>query len=263
MDVAGRLANKVCFISGAARGIGAGIARAMVAQGGTVYIGDRDAGGAALTASEIGATAVHMDVTSEADWARLADQIGQDHDRLDVFVNNAGLERVSSLQKLSVADLRAVMSVNLEGPMIGCRTLLPLLIESGKRGPSASVINIASAAGLIGQPDLAAYSVSKAAIGHLSKVLAIEWPHHGYAIRVNSIYPGCIITPMLELAVSGWVENGILDEASAWNTMRALSPMNQIGEVADIAMGAVYLASDESKFITGIDLIIDGGWTAR
>lgn len=262
MTSGNRLNNKIGLITGAARGIGEGIARAMAAQGALLYLADLDLAGAQSVAQDIGATAIPLNVTSETDWEAVADTIRREHGHLDILVNNAGTEVVKSLEKLSLAEIRLQLAVNLEGPMLGCRAFLPLLSEAGRLAGPAAVINIASVAGLRGQPDLSVYSVSKAAVGHLATTLAVEWAKHGHRIRVNAIYPGCIQTPMLEEAVNGWVRENILTADSAWENMRKLSPMNEIGETSDIAMGAVYLASDEAKFVTGTSLVIDGGWTA-
>ena len=262
MAALGRLNGKIGLITGAARGIGAGIAQAMAEQGASLYLCDLNIDGAAAVAKNIGATAVALNVTSEADWAALADRIKREHGRLDILVHNAGTEIVNSVEQQSSEDVRRVLSVNLEGPMSGCRIMLPLLSAAGKRGAWASVINISSVAALVGQSNLSAYSVSKAAIAHMSKVLAVEWANQGHPIRVNTIFPGCIKTPMLDETVAGWVREGVFDAASAWDVMKNLCPMKRIGEVSDIAMGAVFLASDESKFMTGTSLTIDGGWMA-
>lgn len=262
MRDAKRLEGKVGLITGAARGIGEGIARAMAAEGAILYLADVDRVAVDAVAKSICATAVPLNVTDEEAWRSAAATITQGHGRLDILVNNAGTEVVKALEHLSLDEIRLQLAVNLEGPMLGCKSMISLLKRGGQPGAPSAVINIASVAGLSGQVNLSAYSASKAAVAHLAKSLAVEWSRAGHAIRVNAIYPGCIQTPMLDAAVAGWVRDGILDEETAWNNMRDLSPMKQIGEVADIAMGAVYLASDEAKFVTGTSLIIDGGWTA-
>ena len=258
-----RLADKIGVVTGAARGIGEGIARAMSAQGAIVYLCDRDMDGAKRVAAEIGGTPVEFDVVQEDDWKRLAERIQKDYGRLNILVHNAGTEVAKPLSKQSAEDVRRVMLVNIEGPISGCRAMQTLLAAGGKPNAPASIINISSIAGLVGQPGLSAYSVSKAAIAHLSKVLAVEFASQGQFIRVNTIFPGCIMTPMLKATVEEWVAEGTLDADSAWETMANSCPMAKIGEVEDIAMGAVYLASDESKFVTGTSLIIDGGLVAR
>jgi 3(or 17)beta-hydroxysteroid dehydrogenase len=262
MTDAKRLDGKVGLITGAARGIGEGIARAMAAEGAVLFLADIDMDAVSTVARSIGATALQLDVTNEGAWQSAATAISGAHGRLNILINNAGTEVVKALEHLSLDDIRLQLAVNLEGPMLGCKSMISFLKKGGKQGAPSSVINIASVAGMAGQANLSAYSASKAAVGHLAKSLAVEWALAGHAVRVNAIYPGCIQTPMLDAAVAGWVREGILDEKTASSSMRDLSPMKQIGEVADIAMGAVYLASDEAKFVTGTSLVIDGGWMA-
>ena len=258
-----RLKGRTAFVTGAAQGIGAGIARGMAAEGAELILSDLNEDGVTALAAELGARALPHDVASESDWDRAAQLVDSAFGRLDVLVNNAGIEVVKPAADTSLADWRRVMSINLDGVFVGCRTMQPLLALAGGRGASASVINISSIAGLVGYPNQAAYNTSKAGVRHLTKSLAIEWAHHGYPIRVNSIHPGCIRTPMLELAVQGWVAEGSIPPDDPWATIASLCPMNRVGRVEDIAHGAVYLASDESAFVTGLELVIDGGWVAR
>lgn len=261
--MAGRLDKKVACITGAAQGIGAGIAEAMAKEGARIIVGDINDDGAKALAAQIGATAFHLDVSSPENWQELADHIGEQYGKLDILVNNAGLELVKPMRDHSLADWRGIMAVNVDGIFLGCKTLEALLCESGKSGSSASVINISSIAGLVGYPDQLAYNTSKGAVRHMTKSLAIEWAAHGDAIRCNSIHPGCIRTPMLEMAVEGWVENGSIPSEDPWSAIASLCPLNRVGMPEDIAMGAIYLGSDESRFVTGIELVIDGGWVAR
>lgn len=261
--MAGRLRGKTALVTGAAQGIGAGIARAMQAQGAQVILADIDADKASRLAAEIGATALPLNVTREEDWTNAATAIAATGEGLSVLVNNAGIELVRPLTQHSLADWRAVMAVNVDGLFLGCKTLQPLLAAAGTAAAPASVINISSIAGLVGYPDQLAYNTSKGAVRHLTKSLAIEWAAHGLAIRCNSIHPGCIRTPMLELAVEGWVREGSIPADDPWAAVASLCPLNAVGTPEDIAMGAVYLASDEARFITGIELVIDGGWVAR
>ncbi|MEZ5707940.1 MAG: glucose 1-dehydrogenase [Blastomonas sp.] len=259
----GRLEGKVALITGAAQGIGAGIAEAMAREGATVLAGDLNMAGAGKCAEAMGGTAIALDVTDEGAWRATADQISRDHGRLDILVNNAGIELVKPLGDHSLADWRQVMAVNVDGVFLGCRTMQPLLAKAATGETTASVVNISSIAGLVGYPDQPAYNTSKGAVRHMTKSLAIEWAAHGQRIRCNSIHPGCIRTPMLELAMEGWIASGSVPPDNPWDAVAALCPMNMVGQPADIAMGAVYLASDEARFVTGIELVIDGGWVAR
>ena len=258
-----RLRGKSALITGAAQGIGAGIARAMAAEGASLFLADINQDGICDLAREIGATALHLDVTSEAGWNAAAAQIADAKGALSILVNNAGIELIKPLAAMSLAEWRNVMAVNVDGIFLGCRTLQPLLAKGGAPGAPASVINISSIAGLVGYPDQAAYNTSKGAVRHMTKSLAIEWAAHHLPIRASSIHPGCIRTPMLEMAVEGWVREGSIPADDPWSAVAALCPLNAVGAPRDIAMGAVYLASDEARFVTGIELVIDGGWVAR
>jgi 3(or 17)beta-hydroxysteroid dehydrogenase len=257
--MAGRLADKVALVTGAAQGIGAGIARAMAAEGARVIAADRNVAGCEALADEIGAEALALDVTSEDDWAAAAGHIAASHGSLSILVNNAGVELVKPMTEHSLADWRWLMAVNVDGLFLGCRTMQSLLAASG----AASVVNISSIAGLVGYPDQLAYNTSKGAVRHMTKSLAIEWASHALPIRCNSIHPGCIRTPMLEMAVEGWVREGSIPSEDPWAAVASLCPLNAVGSPEDIAMGALYLASDEARFVTGIELVIDGGWVAR
>lgn len=173
----------------------------MAAHGAKLYLADLNMERLDRVAKDIGAIPLRLNVTKEEDWAAAARHIEGEHGRLDVLVHNAGVELVKPLERISLAEIRTIMSVNIEGPMIGSREMLPLLIKAGNDGRLASVINISSVAGFRAQSDLSAYSISKAGIAHFSKVLAVEWGSHGYAIRANTIVPGCIKTEMLDETV--------------------------------------------------------------
>lgn len=255
-----RLKNKVALVTGAAQGIGAGIA--------AMFAGE----GAELIATDLAAIQVpgarhelELDVSKEAHWEVAARFVEAEFGRLDILVNNAGIECVLKLEELTLEQWRRVMAVNLDGAFLGCKSMLPMLRQGAKRcRTGAAIVNISSVAGLVGFPHQAAYNVSKAGVRHLTKSLAIEFAADGLKVRVNSIHPGCIRTPMLEGAVRALTQSGGLGDGNdAWAEVAALHPLNRIGTVEDIAQAAVYLASDEAGFVTGVELPIDGGWTAR
>lgn len=259
----GRLAGRTAVVTGAAQGIGAAIVRAMRDEGAEVFAADINGDGVAALAAGCGARAMRLDVTSEADWTACAQAVEAAGGGISILVNNAGVELVKPMTEHSLADWRGLMAVNVDGLFLGCRTLQPLLAAGASPQSPASVINISSIAGLVGYPDQLAYNTSKGAVRHMTKSLAIEWASHGLNIRSNSIHPGCIRTPMLEAAVDGWVREGSIPADDPWSAVAALCPLNIVGMPRDIAMGAVYLASDEARFVTGVELVIDGGWVAR
>ncbi|MEM9315869.1 MAG: SDR family oxidoreductase, partial [Pseudomonadota bacterium] len=191
------------------------------------------------------------------------DVIARDHGKLDVIVNCAGIEMVRELGELTLDEYRATQAVNTEPAVFGTQVMLDLLTRAGEDSDGgASIVNISSIAGLLGIPDQIAYNTSKGAVRHVSKSLAIEFAHHKRKIRVNSIHPGCIDTPMLREAMEAWAETGKMgsnDINDVRDAFAAVCPMNKIGATRDIAMGALYLASEESGFVTGIELVIDGG----
>jgi NAD(P)-dependent dehydrogenase (short-subunit alcohol dehydrogenase family) len=262
--MSGRLEGRRALVTGAAQGIGASIACAMRREGAEVYAVDINWDGVRALAAQCGATPIHLDVTSELDWTDFAKRLERSCDgMLSVLVNNAGIEQSKSLRDLSLEEWRRTMAVNVDGMFIACRTLQPHLAAAGTQQSPSSVINLSSVAGLVGWPGQIAYNVSKGAVRHLAKSLAIEWAAHGLNIRCNSIHPGAIRTPLLEEAVDMQVKAGMLQAEHAWKSVAALSPMNTVGEPWDVAMGAVYLASDEARFVTGTELVIDGGVVAR
>ncbi|WP_108812141.1 SDR family oxidoreductase [Sphingorhabdus sp. Alg231-15] len=253
----GRLEGKIALITGSAGGIGSAIVAAFINEGAKVWLSDVEP-----QTSDDGRT-LRLDVTSSDDWSQAKQAIAKRDGRLDILVNNAGVELLKPLQEASLDEWRRVMSINVDSIFLGCKLLEELLIAGSSSPRPASVISMSSIAGLVGLPNQIAYNTSKAAVRHLSKSLAIEWAAHEKPIRANTIHPGCIRTTMLEEAVNMWVENGLLGVDDPWSDLANMTPVKRIGATADVAMGAVYLASDESNFVTGSELVIDGGWTAQ
>lgn len=266
-----RLQNHVAVITGAGRGIGASIASVMADEGARVVVVDQNPNDAQRTVEGISrnggsAELFVMDVTNEVAWRELHDFIQSRDNKLDILVHNAGIEMIAPIEQLSVEQWRRVQSVNVEALLVGTQQLLPLLKDSGRRQETgASVINVSSIAAMIGFPNQAAYNTSKAAVRHLSKSMAIEFAQAGYNIRVNSIHPGFIDTPMLNEVFEEWAERGI--EGNSAPAIRQkfveLQPLSRLGKPEDIAMAAVYLGASESGFVTGSELVVDGGWLAR
>lgn len=256
-----RLDGKVCLLTGAAHGIGAATAKALVAQGARLLATDldEDAGQAVVKdLTDAGADAVfhRHDVASESDWADVFSVLKDRFGRLDVLVNNAGLGTYNDIETVSLEDFRRVMSINVDGTFIGTQMAIRTMKETG----GGSIVNVASVASFIGAPTLAAYSASKGAVLMLTKSAATYCGTRGYGIRVNAIHPGLVDTRAgVEMArmATGAASN---EEALAMFTQ--LHPIGRIGQPKEIADGIIFLASDESSFMTGSSLVVDGGYTA-
>ena len=266
-----RLKDKIALVTGAGQGIGQAIARAMAAQGAFVYVTDMNEETAAKTTGAIkaagGEAVVHgLNVVEPEGWQKMADIVRDRHGRLDILVNNAGVELVKPIEQISLEDWRWVQSINVEGCFLGCKTMLDLMKESGRRIPQgAAIVNLSSVAGIIAFNNQLAYNTSKGAVRQMTKGLAIEFAENGYNIRANSIHPGCIDTQMLQEVFELWAKDEIIssDTVEISRQMAALHPLGRMGTPEDIANGAVYLSSNEAGFVTGAELVIDGGWIAR
>ena len=250
----GRVDGKVALISGGARGQGAAEARLFSQEGAKVVIGDLlDVDGIRVAAeiAELGGEAVyvHLDVTREEDWQSAVQAAVSAFGKLDVLVNNAGIWRRGRVEDTSVEDWDAVQNVNSKGVFLGTKAAIPEMRKAG----GGSVINISSTAGLVGGPRSTAYTASKGAVRLFTKATAIQYAGEG--IRSNSIHPGPIDTEMIQQVWQG--EDNSREESIA------RTPLGRVGTVDDIAYGALFLASDESSFMTGSELVIDGGSTAQ
>lgn len=247
--MSGSLAGKVALITGAARGQGAAHARLLVESGARVAITDvLEAEGQAL-ADELGEAALflRLDVTSEDDWAAAVRTVLDRFGRIDILVNNAGVAVVGPIATTSVADYRRVVDINQLGVFLGMRSVIPAMTEAG----GGSIINISSVAGLVGLAGNAAYAGSKYAVRGLSKAAAMELAPHG--IRVNSVHPGFIDTDMLRTPGA--------DMQNAAAALRRKIPAGRMADAAEVAPLIAYLASDDSRYCTGAEFVIDGGFT--
>ena len=244
----GRLDGKIALITGGARGSGAETARLFVAEGAQVVVADVLDDDGIATAKELGdaATFVHTDVTSEADWTSAVEEAQSRFGGLHVLMNNAGILRFGKIARSTLQEYMDVINVNQVGVFLGMRAAYPLLKRQG-----GSIINISSVEGLRGSAGLAAYTASKFAVRGMTKVAASEFGKHG--VRVNSIHPGTIDTPMLRA-------QGLQDVDL--DALFGSVPLQRAGRPLDIAQMALFLASDESSYCTGAEFIVDGGATS-
>lgn len=243
--------SRVVLVTGAAGVIGAEICRAFAGAGAAVIAADlRDEGTAAL-ARELGplAMALHLDVTSPADWDRARERVLERYGRLDVLVNNAGTLKPATIEEATLEDWRHAMSVNADGSFLGCKFGVALMKESG-----GAIVNFASVLAIRGRSTHPAYGASKAAVRLLTRSVARHCGEKGYPIRVNVILPGAIDSEMVRLNVP---PGG--SEADYLESLRAAHPIGRLGTAADIAAAVLFAASDQSSFMTGSDLVIDGG----
>jgi NAD(P)-dependent dehydrogenase (short-subunit alcohol dehydrogenase family) len=266
----GRLSGKVALVTGGASGIGRGCAVAMAREGASIVVTDvQDAAGAETVrlAEAEGARAVFVkhDVTSEEAWIATVKAAEDAFGRLDILVNNAGIGIGGPVTDFSLADWRRQQAINVEGVFLGVKHALPLIRKSGGGG---SIINISSVAGLTGAANMSGYCATKGAVRLFTKAVAMECAAARDGVRCNSVHPGIIETPIWDTIsatvpaaadAAGTIPNRIdLDAMTVVTT-----PLGVKGFPADIAAGVVYLASDEARYVTGSELVIDGGMTAR
>jgi NAD(P)-dependent dehydrogenase (short-subunit alcohol dehydrogenase family) len=256
-----RLNGKIALITGAARGIGEAIARAFVLEGADVYLTDIETGAGEALAHEVGARAIfkRLDVREEQDWLRVTDEVLSSHGRLDVVVNNAGITGFEAgfvahdPENASLEDWRAVHRTNLDGVFLGCK----YAIRAMRPIKAGSIINISSRSGLVGIPEAAAYTSSKAAVRNHTKTVALWCAQQGLAIRCNSIHPAAILTPLWEPMLGSGAAREIRMAALVKDT-----PLHRFGKPEEVAAIATLLATDEAPYITGSEMNIDGGLLA-
>lgn len=257
-----RVAGKIALVTGAASGLGEASARLLAREGAKVVLADINDAAGKRVLRQIKAQGgqgifVQLDVAREEDWAAAMALVKKRFGRLNIAVNCAGTNIARSFPTdTTLADWRFLMSINLDGVFLGTKHALALMRDS--RPVNGSIINISSIMGLVGAPDIGAYNASKGGVRLYSKSVALSCAEQRLNVRVNSIHPGFIDTPLLRKAMARFN-----DDAEAQRTYDALQPVGHLGQPEDIAYGVLYLASDESKFVTGSELVIDGGCTAR
>ena len=255
----GRLTGKLALVTGAAQGLGAAIARRLVLEGARVLLTDRNESGVKTAAEELSkafgdeaAFFARHDVTSESDWIDVIAYAREQLGGLSVLVNNAGIVLTGSVEDFTLDEWHKGMSVNTDSVFLGAKHTLTLMRE---RQPG-SIVNVSSIAGLIASHNFANYNASKAAVWLLSKSIALHCARQGWDIRSNSVHPAFVRTPILNDLI------GDRDEATVLAKLAKQVPLGRLGEPDDVAHAVVYLASDESRFMTGAELKLDGGISA-
>jgi NAD(P)-dependent dehydrogenase (short-subunit alcohol dehydrogenase family) len=239
-----RLQDKIVLITGAAGAVGKAVADALSAEGARAITSDLPGRQGAAYA---------LDVTQELDWLRVIAEIGRTHGRLDGLVNAAGIAALGHIEDTDFDTWRQIMAVNLDGTFLGCKHGLALLKQRG-----GSIVNLSSVSGLIGGHNLAAYNASKGGVRLLSKSVALHGARLNPQVRCNSVHPAFLEGPMVDLILR---ETSFPDAARARITRDI--PLGRLGTASEVASMCVYLLSDESRFVTGAEFVIDGGLTAR
>ena len=252
----GRLEGKTALVTGAASGIGLQTSIRLAEEGALVMMTDINHEEGLQQAEKLGANAtfLKLDITEEEEWISVLDETVKRFGRLDILVNSAGMVLIADVEQITLEDWRKVHAVNLDGTFLGCKHGVRVMKEFG----AGSIINLSSVSGMIGGFNLAAYNSSKGAVRMLTKSVALHCARAGYGIRCNSIHPTFIETPMLESMILDSP-----DPEKARQTLVRQVPLRRIGKPDDVANMIVYLASDESTFVTGTEMVIDGGVIAQ
>lgn len=255
-----RVKNKVAIVTGGASGLGKSSALLLASEGAKIVITDLDEENGNEVVKQVendGGEAIFIkqDVSEEDQWKIVIDTTIKRFGKLHILANAAGIGVGGNVEEVTLADWKKLLSINLDGTFLGTQYAIKAMKKTGEGG---SIINFSSIEGLIGDPNLTAYNASKGGVTIFTKSAALHCAKQGYGIRVNSIHPAYIWTPMVEnlLKAQGNVEEGK-------KQLESLHPIGHLGEPDDIGYGVVYLASDESKFMTGAELVIDGGYTAQ
>ena len=253
----GRVKGKVSLVTGAGMGLGRAASLLLASEGASVVVTDIDEAPGQDTArmiAETGAASLFLrhDVSREDAWLPVMQAVEQRFGRLDVLVNNAGIAIARNIEETTLDDWKRTMAVNLDGVFLGCKHAIPLMKRTG-----GSIINLSSIDGIIGEAELAAYCASKGGVRTLTKAVAVHCAEARYGIRCNSIHPGYIWTPQTEKYLT---DLGSVEVEKAKATKR--HPIGFLGEPSDVAYMVLYLASDESRFVTGAEMVVDGGYLA-
>ncbi|MCZ6454365.1 MAG: glucose 1-dehydrogenase [Alphaproteobacteria bacterium] len=249
-----RVKDKIALITGGASGIGRATAKLLAAEGASVAVSDIDFDGAQATADDIGGSAIAFDhdVTDAESWENVLAETDGRLGGLHILVNCAGIVSLGTVEETTLEEWRRVHAVDLDSVFLGCKFAVPLIARHG----GGSIVNLSSISGIVASHNLAAYNSAKAGVRHLTKSVALHCARQGYDIRCNSVHPAFIDTAMLD---------DILRRGSREEGLERLArqvPLGRVGEPDDVAWAVVYLASDETKFMTGAELVLDGGVSA-
>ena len=252
-----RVAGKTILITGGASGIGAACARMLVAEGANVVLTDIDDSAGKALAMALGSQAryARQDVRDEAAWDAVIETTVQTFGRLDVLINNAGIAEDGPIEEQSLEDWRTLMAINNDAVFLGCKAAITAMKNNAQQGRGGSIINMSSVHGIKAAAYAPSYSASKGAVRLLTKAVAQYCAQLGYGIRCNSVHPGYVMTPLLEKAFER-SENG----KAMYQMIVDQHPLGRLGTPEDVAHAVVYLASDEAAFVTGSELVIDGGY---
>lgn len=265
----GRLDGRVALVSGALRGIGRAIAECLTADGATTIVTDLDEPDSDVVADSLsampGSAYVKLDATRESAWQAARDRVEEDHGRLDILVNNVGADLTGKVQDLELSAWHRLMALNLDSVFLGTKTFQPLLAKTGATTPfGSSIVNISSIMGIVGMAEVSAYNASKGAVRLFTKSNALEFADAGVPIRVNSVHPGFVDTPLLRKGMERWAaRDGTVTAEDLIGAMAETTPVKRLAQPVEIGKVVAFLASDDASYMTGSEVVVDGGWTAR
>ena len=251
-EVTDRVAGKNALVTGGASGIGRATVELLAAEGAHVFVADINSDVGSEVAAASGGTFVSLDVTRESDWAGAIDRISASGRGLDILVNNAGISPHDTIEDFELDEWRHIHSVVVESVALGCKHGLSLL----KHSAAGAIVNLSSVAGILGTTNYASYGAAKAGVRNLTKSVAMYCTHRGYPVRANSVHPGSIDTPILDADKAKYGERAI-------SAREKHIPLGRLGQAHEVAYAILFLASDEASFVTGTELVVDGGYTAR
>ena len=249
-----RLSKKVALITGGASGLGTHIAQSFLAEGAQVFIADIDEEAGLATCGQLGVGAefVPLDVASDSSWRACLDTVVSKATAVDILVNNAGILIFDDIESATLENWEKVQGINGTGVFLGCKFGVEVM---RRRSKSGVIINVASAGSFRPSPENLSYCASKALVANLTRTVALHCANKGYGIRCNSLHPGVINTPMISGDLDGEEADAVLEEFAA------IHPLGRVATAGEIARAAVFLASDDSAYMTGSPLIVDGGYT--